>query len=109
MATHSSFLAWKIPWREEPGRLQSIGLQRVEHDCSDLAYSPTTKRHGVLQQKELWAAKDHASWDFPGSSVVKTTLSNVGSVSDQDPTQLVIKKTKCRQQKQNYDKFDKDF
>ena len=27
MATHSSTLAWKIPWREEPGRLQSIGLQ----------------------------------------------------------------------------------
>ena len=32
MATHSSILAWKIPWTEEPGRLQSIGLQRVEHD-----------------------------------------------------------------------------
>ena len=28
MATHSSTLAWKIPWREEPGRLQSMGLQR---------------------------------------------------------------------------------
>ena len=32
MATHSSTLAWKIPWMEEPGRLQSMGLQRVEHD-----------------------------------------------------------------------------
>ena len=32
MATHSSTLAWKIPWMEEPGRLQSIGLQRVGHD-----------------------------------------------------------------------------
>ena len=31
MATHSSILAWKIPWMEEPGRLQSIGLQRVGH------------------------------------------------------------------------------
>ena len=29
MATHSSMLAWKIPWTEEPGRLQSMGLQRV--------------------------------------------------------------------------------
>ena len=29
MATHSSTLAWKIPWTEEPGRLQSMGLQRV--------------------------------------------------------------------------------
>ena len=32
MVTHSSILAWKIPWREEPGRLHSMGLQRVRHD-----------------------------------------------------------------------------
>ena len=32
MATHSSTLAWKIPWMEEPGRLQSVGSQRVGHD-----------------------------------------------------------------------------
>ena len=32
MATHSSGLAWKIPWTEEPGRLQSVGSQRVGHD-----------------------------------------------------------------------------
>ena len=32
MAPHSSTLAWKIPWTEEPGRLQSMGLQRVGHD-----------------------------------------------------------------------------
>ena len=32
MATHSSTLAWKIPWREEPGMLQSMGSQRVGHD-----------------------------------------------------------------------------
>ena len=32
MATHSSTLAWKIPWMEEPGRLLSIGSQRVGHD-----------------------------------------------------------------------------
>ena len=32
MATHSSTLAWKIPWTEEPGSLQSMGLQRVGHD-----------------------------------------------------------------------------
>ena len=32
MATHSSILAWKIRWTEEPGRLQSMGLQRVRHD-----------------------------------------------------------------------------
>ena len=37
MATHSSILAWRIPWTEEPGGLQFIGSQRVGHDWSDLA------------------------------------------------------------------------
>ena len=32
MATHSSILVWKIPWTEELGRLQAMGLQRVRHD-----------------------------------------------------------------------------
>ena len=32
MGTHSSIVAWRIPWTEKPGRLQSIGLQRVGHD-----------------------------------------------------------------------------
>ena len=32
MATHSKILAWEIPWTEEPGGLQSMGLQRVGHD-----------------------------------------------------------------------------
>jgi len=32
MATYSSILAWKIPWTEEPGRLQSVGLQKVTQD-----------------------------------------------------------------------------
>ena len=34
MATHSSILGWKIPWTEESGKLQSIGLQRVEHNLA---------------------------------------------------------------------------
>ena len=37
MATHSSILAWRIPWTEEPGGLQVLGLQRGGHDWSDLA------------------------------------------------------------------------
>jgi len=32
MAIHSSILAWRIPWTEEPGRLQSMGLQRIRHE-----------------------------------------------------------------------------
>ena len=34
MATHPSILAWRIPWTEEPNRLQSMGLQRVRHDST---------------------------------------------------------------------------
>ena len=43
MATHSSTLAWKIPWTEEPGRLQSMGSQRVGHDRAtslSLSFNP---------------------------------------------------------------------
>ena len=39
MAPHSSTLAWKIPWTEEPGRLQSMGLRRVGHDWRDFSSS----------------------------------------------------------------------
>ena len=34
MAAHSSIVAWRIPWTEEPGGLQSMGLQRVRHDLT---------------------------------------------------------------------------
>ena len=36
MATHSSILAWRIPWTEEPGELQSMGLQRAGHDSTHM-------------------------------------------------------------------------
>ena len=34
MATHSSILAWRVPWTEEPGEIQSVGFQRVRHDLA---------------------------------------------------------------------------
>jgi len=46
MATHSSILAWRIPWTEEPGGLQSIGLQRTGHDWE-------TKHNPLLKGKLL--------------------------------------------------------
>ena len=60
MATHSSTLAWKIPWTEEPGRLKSMGSQRVGHDWAtslliilDLLghLSPTTLSEGYIRIK----------------------------------------------------------
>ena len=44
--THSSILAWRIPWTEEPGRLQSTGSQRVGHDWSDLACTQALRHVG---------------------------------------------------------------
>ena len=41
MATHSSILAWRIPWTEEPGGLQSMGSQRVRHNWSDWTHTHT--------------------------------------------------------------------
>ena len=48
MATHSSILAWEILWTEEPGRLQSMGLQRVRHDLS--THTPGTWVNNSLGQ-----------------------------------------------------------
>ena len=50
MTTHSSILAWRIPWTGEPGRLQSMGSQRVGHD---LAHTHV-------------ASEPCPSWSFPG-------------------------------------------
>ena len=51
MATHSRILARRVPWTEEPGRLQSIGLQRGRHNCS---LSPITgmKEKASKREKE---------------------------------------------------------
>ena len=59
MATHSSILAWRIPWTEEPGRLQSMGSQRAGHDWSDLAW--THARTGGLSAKNITNAHIHPS------------------------------------------------
>ena len=44
LATHSSILTWEIPWTEESGRVQSMGLQRVRHDL-------VTKPHTMFKKK----------------------------------------------------------
>ena len=61
IATHSSILAWKIPWTEEPGRLQSMGLQRVGNDWATWLYfhKPSTKRK---QQKPNLAHSKTDGW-----------------------------------------------
>ena len=46
MAVHSSILAWRILWTEQPGGLQSIGSQRVRQDCSYVAHKEATFKRG---------------------------------------------------------------
>ena len=50
MAIHSSILAWDIPWAEEPGRLHSMGLQRVGHNLVT-KQQPTCLNHIFLTEK----------------------------------------------------------
>ena len=53
MAIHSSILAWTIPWTEEPGGLQSIGSQTVEHDQNNLVCRCITNYSKTLQLKTI--------------------------------------------------------
>ena len=106
MAPHSSTLAWKIPWMEEPGGLQSMGLRRVGHDWAT-SLSPFTSCTGegngyplqysclenprdrgawwaavyeVAQSQTwlTWLNSIRLTWGFPISSVGKESICNAG-------------------------------
>ena len=65
MATHSSTLAWKIPWMEEPGGLQSMGLLRVGHNWAT-SLSVFTFHFHVLE-KEMASHSSVLAWRIPGT------------------------------------------
>ena len=65
MVTQSSILAWKIPWTEEPGVLQSMGLQRVRHDWVTNAYTKYTIHVMCLNYPETTSHKT-GSWHQKG-------------------------------------------
>ena len=73
VATHSSTLAWQIPWTEEPGRLQSMGSLGVGHDWSDLAASAaaysdfTFTFHFHALEKEMATHSSVLAWRIPGT------------------------------------------
>ena len=60
MVTHSSTLTWRIPWTEDPGRLQSMGSQRVEHDwpTNTFTFTPCKILTGKIQNGFLWYWED---------------------------------------------------
>ena len=74
MAPHSSTLAWKIPWMEEPGRLQPMGSLRVGHDW---ATSPSFFHFHALE-KEMATHSSTLAWRIPGTEE-PSGLPSVGS------------------------------
>ena len=65
MTPHSSTLAWKIPWTEEPGRLQSMGSQRVRHDRATSLSLFTFHFHAL--EKEMATHSSVLAWSIPGT------------------------------------------
>ena len=64
--THSSILAWRIPWAEDPSGLQSIGSQRVRHDWSNWACTHTHGTKKVFNYKtDLWAGAEMVAVIYP--------------------------------------------
>ena len=61
MATHSSILDWRIPWTEEPGRLQSMGSPRVRHD-----FTFTFTFHFHALEKAMATHSSVLAWRIPG-------------------------------------------
>ena len=61
MAPHSSTLAWRLPWTEEPGRLQSMGLLRVGH-----YFTFTFTFHFYALEKEMATHSSVLAWRIPG-------------------------------------------
>ena len=86
MATHSSTLAWRIPWREEPGRLQSMGSLRVSHDrATSLSLFLSCIGEGnsnPLQCSCLENPRDGGAWWLPSmGSHSRTGLKRLSSSS----------------------------
>ena len=80
VTTHSSILAWRIPWTEEPGGLLSIELQRIGYHCSDLAHTHSGK----------------AFISFPGGAVVKNLLADAGDTRDEGSIPMSRKSARRR-------------
>ena len=73
LATHSGNLAWKIPWTEEPGRLQSIELQRVGHTCTQ--FSSVQFSRSVVSDSPPWTAACQASLSITSSQSLPKLMS----------------------------------
>ena len=87
MATYSSVLAWRMPWTEEPGRLQSIGSQRVRQSWSNLAQNAIMALTELLSKTAPCKGIMKISWD----AVYKSSLANWSGLKSVSPRSLLLK------------------
>ena len=87
MATHSSVLAWRIPWIEEPGRLQSTGLNRVRHDLNKLGFYKKPAENRSLDTESFIHSHTHLASSLLSAyyALGITVMSKSGSVDPQQP------------------------
>ena len=86
MATHSSILAWRIPWVEEPSGVQSTGLQRVRHDWAaslSLSFTFSLFTYKCLSAKDL-------SWQYPSIVTLGGPFYRLTMFSNGSPTALSV-------------------
>ena len=75
MATHSSILAWKIPWTEEPGKLQPMESQRVRHaHCLRKQLESESETHSVMSDS-LQLHGLYSPWNFPSQNIGVDSIS----------------------------------
>ena len=72
MATYSRIFAWRIPWTEEPGRLQSTGSYSIGHSWSDLAHTPDLRNLYAGQEATVRTRHGPTDWFQVGKGYVKT-------------------------------------
>ena len=76
MKSHSSTLAWKIPWTEEPGRLQSMGVPKSQTRLSDFTFT----FHFHALEKEVATHSSVLAWRIPGTGEDPGRLQSMGSL-----------------------------
>ena len=83
MATHSSILAWRIPWIEEPGGLQSMGSQRVRHD-----WVTNTHTQASAHSSDCETCLPQTGWKFAPTHVHVCSIATLWTVAHQAPLSM---------------------
>ena len=80
MATHSGILAWRIPWTEEPGGLQSMGLQRVRYDWATNTFMGFSGGSVVKNPPAMQETQDMQIWSLGGENPLEEGMATHSSI-----------------------------